>query len=322
MNASPQGIGNIVPQLDADQVCAATAAARRLARVGIDARLQPAACDTQDWYLGTNFAFRPAIAKAVPRGAAAQTLVAILSDHAPVLDEIETATGHAAEFDDYGALPQAAAALCLERAGQPLGELVIHVALEDSAAPTPPALLLLEVTAARLPMADAQALEAGDLVILTHGPWPLSAAPAQCVACAFDPATGRLGAHFPFSQPPQQKPVQERSIMSNPQTFDRVPPSLTVPVVVRLADILLDPAEIAAMAAGGTVDLGPVAEGLEVTLSVGGRAIGKGAIVRLGDRFGVLLEEPAPSAAPNAPAGSDAAGQEHAGAESTRQGKT
>jgi hypothetical protein len=41
-----------------------------------------------------------------------------------------------------------------------------------------------------------------------------------------------------------------------------------------------------------------VAEGLEVTLSVGGRAIGRGAVVRLGDRFGVLLEDPLPAAQP------------------------
>jgi hypothetical protein len=294
MNAAPQGIGNALARIDASQVGWANAAARRLARIGIDARIAAAQPGDAEWYLGTNFAFRPPPATRAPLGAAAEVLVAVLSEAEPLLIEIETAIGHAAEFDDHGALPEAAAALILTRNGEALGELVVHAALDDAEPPAPRAVVALEAIAARLGLIDAEALGPGDLVILTRGPWPLSATPDACPPCSFDPASGRLGAGFPIAERPQ-----EPSFMSDHAPAYASSP-LAVPVVVRLADLLLQPEEIATIAAGGSVDLGPVAEGLAVTLSVGGRVIGRGEIVRLGDRFGVLLEEPAPPAARSA----------------------
>jgi flagellar motor switch/type III secretory pathway protein FliN len=305
MNVAPQGIGSALARIDASQVGWANAAARRLARIGIDTRIALAEPGTEEWYLGASFAFRPSAGNRAPLGAAAEVLTAMLSKAEPLLAAVEAAIGHAAEFDDHGALPDAAAALTLMRAGEALGELVVRAALEDTEPPAPRALLALEATAARLGLADAEALGPGDLVILTRGPWPLSAAPDDCPPCCFDPVSGRLGASFPIAEFPQ-----EPTPMSNPHAFASAPAPLAVPVVVRLADLLLAPDEIAAIAAGGTVDLGPVAEGLEVTLSVGGRPIGRGAIVRLGDRFGVLLEEPVPTRAPaaaQATAGDDTA---------------
>lgn len=293
MNAAPKGITSALSRIDASQVGWANAAARRLARIGIDARIALADPGAEEWYLGANFAFRPPIGNRAPLGAAAEVLAMMLSKAEPLLADIETAIGYAAEFDDHGVLPEAAAALTLMQAGEPLGDLVVRAVLEDTEPPAPRALLALETTAARLSLAEAEALGPGDLVILTQGPWPLCAAPAGMPAglppCSFDPATGRLGAGFPIAEP-----SQEPSSMSDPHSF--VPAPLTVPVVVRLTDLLLAPDEIAAIVAGGIVDLGPVTEGLEVTLSVGGRAIGRGAMVRLGDRFGVLLEDPAPPA--------------------------
>ena len=302
MNAPPQGIGNALARIDAGQVGWANAAARRLARIGIDARIALAEPGAAEWYLGTNFAFRPPAATRAPLGAAVEVLVSVLNAAEPLFAAIETAIGHAAEFDDHGILPAPAAALTLTRAGEALGELVVHAALEDTEPPVPRALITLDAVAARLGLADAEALGPGDLVILTRGPWPLSAAPADLPPCSYDPTTGTLGAGFPITEPPQ-----EPSTMPD-HTLAYASAPLAVPVVVRLADLLLKPEEIAAIAAGGSVALGPVAEGLAVTLSVGGRAIGRGEIVRLGDRFGVLLEEPAPTAPPAAPADDAATG--------------
>lgn len=293
MNAAPQGIGEVLARIDANQVGWANAAARRLARIGIDARIALAEPGAAEWYLGTNYAFRPAAAQRAARGAAGETLAAVLSAHEPLLADIETAIGYAAEFSDHGALPNPAAALTLVRSGEALGDLVVRAALEDTEPPAPGTLIALEATAARLDLMDAEALAPGDLVVLSRGPWPLFALPPGVTRCSFEPATGRLGAGFPA-----QEPLQEPFPMADQQPFAATPAPLAVPVVVRMADLLLSPAEIAALAAGGTVDLGPVAEGLEVTLSVGGRAIGRGAVVRLGDRFGVLLEDPLPAAQP------------------------
>jgi flagellar motor switch/type III secretory pathway protein FliN len=303
MNAAPQGIGSALSRLDASQIGWANAAARRLARIGIDARIALAEPDAAEWYLGANFAFRPPSGERAPVGAATAVLATVLSEHEPLLAAMETAIGYAAEFDDHGILPQAAAALTLTREGKVLGDLVVHAALDDIEPPAPRAPLALEVAAARLSLTDAEALAPGDLVILTRGPWPLSAAPDRCPPCSFDPASGQLGQSFPIADSPQ-----ETAAMPDPYADTPAPTPLAVTVTVRLADLLLSAEEIACITAGGAVDLGPVSEGLEVTLSVGGRPIGRGAIVRLGDRFGVLLEDPAATAPPVTPADDTATG--------------
>ena len=77
---------------------------------------------------------------------------------------------------------------------------------------------------------------------------------------------------------------------------------LTVPVAVHLADIAVSQADLAGMAETGTLDIGAVSEGLRVALSIGGRPIGHGEIVRVGDRFAVLLEQTTPAAEPPEPA--------------------
>lgn len=71
---------------------------------------------------------------------------------------------------------------------------------------------------------------------------------------------------------------------------------LSVPVTIHLADIAVTQADLERMAQSGTFDLGAVSEGLSARLSVGGRSIGSGEIVRLGDRFAVLLDQSDPPA--------------------------
>lgn len=72
---------------------------------------------------------------------------------------------------------------------------------------------------------------------------------------------------------------------------------LSVPVTLRLPDTVVTASELDKLADGGTLELGPVVEGLTVSLSVGGRSIGDGELIRLGDRFAILLEKPAKSEA-------------------------
>ena len=65
---------------------------------------------------------------------------------------------------------------------------------------------------------------------------------------------------------------------------------LMVPVTIHLADMAVDQADLARLGETGTFDLGAVHEGLSATLLIAGRRIGQGEIVRIGDRFAVLLD--------------------------------
>lgn len=283
MNAQPEGISETLAALDAIEAQWAHAAARRLAAIGIQTRIHATDARSEGWYVGDNFAFRPASHKSAPIGASADALACVLDDHDELLAEIESATGYATEFFDYGALSAGAAVIELFRKGEQLGEMVIRVALHDSTPSEPLGIVALEGIAARLELPDTEALGPGDLILLSQGPWRLASAPHCCgvTELAFDPASGRLGPAFPDPVTSQDMPLMTQP--ANPQ-------ALTIPVTVRLADLALSADEIAELTSSGTVDLGPVSEGLCVTVSVGGRAIGGGEIVRLGDRFGVLLD--------------------------------
>lgn len=296
MNAHPEGISETLTALDAVEASWAHAAARRLAAIGIRTRIHADHGESSAWYLGDNFAFRPTPQRSAPVGAPADALVRALNDHDDLLAEIEAATGYATEFSDYGTLSSDAPVLCLMRAGEQLGELVVRASLEDPSPPKPTGFIALEVVAARLGLPDAEALGKGDLVILSHGPWPLAIAPECCGATelAFDPIGGRLAPAFLHPEQPQDTP---------PMTDAATKEMLRVPVTLRLADLALSTEEIASLTSSGTIDIGPVAEGLNVTVSVGGRTIGRGEIVRLGDRFGILLDNAAGCEAQEAPEG-------------------
>ncbi len=291
MNAPPDGIADTLATLDPVQVASTHAAARRLSTIGLATRIRSADGRSGGWYLGDNFAFRPATATRAAAGAAADDLVEALDLHDALLAEIEAATGYATEFSDHGALGSDAAAIQLMRGGEQLGELVVHAVVEDGGPLPSFDLLAIEALAARLSLPDAEALGPGDMVLLSRGPWPLTASVASMKdGFALDPATGRLGSQFPIGSA-----LADHTQDALPMPDPNFAPALTIPVSVRLGDMALSAADIATLTAGGTVDLGPVAEGLHVHLSVGGRIIGSGEIVRLGDRFGVLLEDPGES---------------------------
>ena len=285
--ASPAA--DALPALDEVQAARAHAAARCLAVRGLDVLCAPVRAGKDEWYLGETFAFRPAPARSAPAGAAAEALAAALDANAALLDEIESALGLAAEFSAFGPLRSDCNAVQISRGGEDIGSIAVfrHPPLAPPARASEPARLVC--IAARLPLAEAQALGPGDMVLLTAGTWAIIAQDVGAAlppTLAFDPATGRIGAALLRAN----RTTQDDS-MTDPSS-----PDLTVPVSLHLSDTVLSAEELDDLATGGTVLLGPVEEGVRVDLLVGGRAIGRGELVRLGDRFAVLLADPAASA--------------------------
>ena len=285
MSNESSPVADVLPALDEVQTARAHAAARRLKARGFDARCESARAAEGSWYLGETFAFRPSRSASAPVGAAPETLADALDAQQPLLDEIEAALGLAAEFADHGALPDDCTAVQLSREGEALGAIAVwqHPPLATEARSLQP--LRVALTAARLPLVEAEALGPGDMVLLAGGAWPLATGevPQFPPTLAYDPATGRIGPALLHGTTNTERPD-----MPEPASE-----GLAVPVTLHLADTVLTPDELDDLATGGTVLLGPVEEGLQVDLLVGGRAIGRGELVRLGDRFAVLLADPA-----------------------------
>ncbi len=289
MNRPLQGIGAALAQLDPDRIAWARAAAQRLTASGFDAAITPQRGeDAQLWYCSEQIAFAPQ-APAPLRGAVADDLIAVLSAHETVLGTIEQALGLAAEFSTYGPLQEDVPIITLRREGSVLARLAILVALDPLPAPPPPEISRLACTAARLPLADAQRLTGGDLLVLAHGPWPLLAEDGGAFSApglpplGYDPIGGKI-------IPILAQTTATASGASFPMSTSEAAAGLMVPVTVHLADMAVSQADLARLGETGTFDLGAVHEGLSVTLLIAGRRIGQGEIVRLGDRFAVLLD--------------------------------
>ncbi len=280
--SSPAAATTALPSLDPDLVRWSSAAAVNLKIAGFEAVVRSSFLDGAKWFLGTKLAFRPTSDPRPLEGEAAEKLVEIISSHETLIGEIEQATGLAAEFADYAPLPYSAPVIDVARSGASLCKIVVRAQVLAHHSSNPPTLLPLRFQAARLPLLEAQKLAAGDMLVLERGPWLLIDCPAAISRqpLALDPTTGRLG--NTLDQP-----------MTNPSadaaTIDETG-ALTVPVAVQLADVAVTQDELSAMIERGAFDLGQISEGLTVTLAVGGRRIGGGEIVRLGDRFAVLLD--------------------------------
>jgi flagellar motor switch/type III secretory pathway protein FliN len=296
-----QGPGAALAQLDPEQIGWARAAAARLAAARFETSVTPVQSDDPEhWYQGAQFDFAP-LAEPILRGAPAEHLMHLLSANEAVLAEIEQALGLAAEFSSCGPRSGHAPAITLRRDGAAVARIVVLAPVEPLPAPPPPVLAPLTCLAARLPMTDAEQLGGGDMVLLLHGPWPLADAAGGALAAPELPALGYdpvRGAIVPLIAAPPSSVQGASSSMTSASSLS----GLTVPVAVHLADIAVSQADLARVAETGTLDIGAVSEGLRVLLSIGGRPIGHGEIVRLGDRFAVLLEQPAPATEPPEPA--------------------
>jgi flagellar motor switch/type III secretory pathway protein FliN len=292
-----QGPGAALAQLDPQQIGWARAAAARLAAAGFETSVTPVqGDDAEHWYQGAQFDFAP-LAEPILRGAPAEHLMHLLSANEAVLAEIEQALGLAAEFSSCGPRSGHAPAITLRRDGAAVARIVVLAPVEPFPAPLPPVLAPLICNAARLPMTEAELLVGGDMVLLLQGPWPLADAAGDALvapelpALGFDPVRGAIVPLLAAPPPSVQG-------ASSPMTSAPSLSGLTVPVAVHLADIAVSQADLARMGETGTLDIGAVSEGLRVVLSIGGRPIGHGEIVRLGDRFAVLLEQAPPAAEP------------------------
>lgn len=176
----------------------------------------------------------------------------------------------------------------LESLPQPL------TALMPTSVPVP---AKLSFRAASLDMAEAQAIAKGDMLLL-----PLAAAAAELAVDAawhngspvrrgrWDPDTGQLAAHSAdFSAPKETKTMSEDDPAS--------PGSFRVPVSITLPDQPVAAGALQSLAEGGTLSLMPLTEGLQVQLTVAGALIATGEIVKLGERFAVLIDH-VPTASP------------------------
>ena len=294
MKPEVQGIGPALDALDRDQVRWTRNAARRLGANGFDARIALPDPQPADWYIGENLAFLPRDPAAL-KGAPPEELVATLNAYEETLRQVESAIGLAAEFDASAPLPRDVAVLHLASGGAAIGDLAILAPVDPAVPASAPTILPLRFVAARLPVAEAELLEASDMLILERGPWPMlgegmEAGDPAGGTMGFDPATGRIARILAPDRGPHSHPhladTGDTPFMTDPNETT----GLKVPVALHLADIAVTQDELRTMAETGTFDLGSISEGLKAVLSVGGRTIGRGEIVRLGDRFAVLLD--------------------------------
>jgi hypothetical protein len=139
-----------------------------------------------------------------------------------------------------------------------------------------PCIAQMQVTAADLPIDDAADLDHGDIIIIGRR------------------AAGRLswpgGSHdgtVDFTQglfyPASHSGDDMTATTSRPGGF-------SVPVAISLPALTTSVETLAALKPGATLPLGPITDGLRVTVTVGGRPLAGGEIVQIGDQFAVLIE--------------------------------
>ncbi len=144
----------------------------------------------------------------------------------------------------------------------------------------------VECTVASLDVDDASTIGAGDLLILRGGSWVASlVTPFGGIAGQYDPMTNQFSVG-------NGDPNQGQDKMSDDVegSGDGGFGSLKVPVSIKLPDQGLTIEELGRLRAGLAVPVGPVAAGLEVALTVAGRTIAIGELVRLGDQFAVHID--------------------------------
>ncbi|MGL5837636.1 MAG: FliM/FliN family flagellar motor switch protein [Sphingorhabdus sp.] len=168
----------------------------------------------------------------------------------------------------------------------------------EAAARTPPdpakvpAWLSITFEAARLPVAEAQGIEGGDLLLLP------GAASAYWHAVTHE-GKARLDLRQMLLRPEILDYDEEDGGMID-DSDGGTPAGFSVPLTVRLPTITVDAATLGALHEGGSLQLGPLTQGLAVELLVGGRRIACGEIVEIGANFAVLIDERTMPHAPQA----------------------
>ncbi len=155
-----------------------------------------------------------------------------------------------------------------------------------------PVCLGLELAGARLSLSEVEGIDSGDLLLL----------PKQLAACLeasivsnagkmADPINGlfnmKAGQFSCRSNGDAEEQTQNMSIDEDASSDFS---GLKVPVMIRMPDQNIDAATLAALRPGSNLVLGPVVQGMQVILSVGGKEIARGEMVEIGDNFAVHID--------------------------------
>ncbi|MGK6325157.1 FliM/FliN family flagellar motor switch protein [Sphingomonas sp. DT-51] len=225
-----------------------------------------------------------------------EAAVAALDQVEPLLDLIEASTGLVIEPDSAIGTPAGDAIMISVAAFRD------EIAVAELAIAIPPTLVAampvdtarlaarsgsvpvagsLSATAVLLTVEEAGALAVGDLVVLAGGAWRgvLDVGTIGQWRVRFDPANGRAVADE--GEPMGMDVPADGEVLR----------AFRVPLELRVEGAAATLGELAALREGGALALGPLDEGLRVTLCVGGRVLGRGEIVQLGDRFAVVVEQ-------------------------------
>lgn len=286
------GVVEHLPNLAGDQARWAHEAASALAAAMPDLRCSvlPWPGDIEECYHGRQWCFQPGPQWRAPIGASGEALAAALDRAEDWLDEVEAATGLAVEFDRYAPTGNAMAAISITDSGGKSLALLAPLAAPRAHKATAPTIAKLSFVAARLALSEADRIGPGDLIVLESASWQTSIEAedfAPVAGLRFDPRSGSIVAGL----------IGNHSIQEPEMSQPAVPREFTVPIMIGLPAVAMDRAKLDALAQGGTLDIGPIAEGLNVVLSIGGRYLASGEIVTIGDRFAVLVAEPSPIAA-------------------------
>lgn len=147
-----------------------------------------------------------------------------------------------------------------------------------------PVAFVLEFEAAKLAVGEAALIEGGDLLLLPRRAsalWQAADDGRSSVATVELAAMAVTAAAI----------YDEKDDGMNDDDASDETVAFKVPVTIRLPVQYVDAAALAALRSGSSLMLGPLISGLAVELLVGGRRIGSGEIVEIGDNFAVLVDE-------------------------------
>lgn len=166
-----------------------------------------------------------------------------------------------------------------------------------------------------LSIEDAAGINPGDLLLL---PAPICSVKISIDHAFFNSGSGISGrwnvsnGQFRYGQISDQTKSEIQGAMSmdsdetsgsqanggDENTSERSAISMKVPVSIMLADQPIAASKLNQLTEGSTLDLMPLSEGLQVELKVAGQSIASGEVVKLGDRFAVLVDHLTAHSAP------------------------
>jgi flagellar motor switch/type III secretory pathway protein FliN len=270
---------------------------------GLQVSVLQDASDHGQWFTcGTKVAFRirSIDGRHVADAGDAAGAVAMLDKVDPLLVRIESALGIDLEATGFGE-PADLASVVLDISD---GAARICVAIQHDDAQTAdwvtaaaalrpddaqmPAVFSLDMTGPRLSVAEASSLSAGDLILIGQ------MARAQIHGVGSWQASGT----FDMVQGQFTTAIEGGTMAgSDADAFGTVA-DFAVPLTIRLPERMTSAATLAALRPGMMLPLGPLTDGMPVTLLVADRPLARGELVQLGDRFAVLIEDRAALADP------------------------